>query len=121
MLPVFCFEIEFQQAYTSKEESCCKIASRRLRPFHGSAPAVVPLDRMLRLLSVRRRAMHKGGFIPPDPNGIRLSVLNVVYGTTLHTSVRFQRSYGCYAIHPLEGSDCRVANYRHRQSLTRHL
>ena len=49
--------------------------------------------------------------------------------TTLHTSVQFvsetsvqfQRCYGCYAIHPLEGSDSRVLNFRHQQSQTWHL
>ena len=48
------------------------------------------------------------GQVQVDSNG-------VVSGTTLHTSVRFQRCYGCYAIHPLEGSDCRGANYRHNR------
>ena len=35
---------------------------------------------------------------------------NVASETTLHTSVWFQRCYGCYVINPLEGSDCRFTN-----------
>ena len=60
-------------------------------------------------------AEAKSLFIPPDPDEIRPSVSKYVSGTTLHSSVRFQHCYGCYPINPLEGSDCCVANYRHRQ------
>ena len=51
--------------------------------------------------AVRLRQMElesKGRFIPPDLDEIRRSALNVASGATLHTSVWFQRCYGCYAI-----------------------
>ena len=51
----------------------------------------------------------------PDFHFRNLVAPNVAPGTTLHTSVWFQRCYGCYAINPLEGSDCRFTNERHRQ------